>query len=159
MRKILFFCLVLAGFSFAQSATKATNLGHIELYQSPFCGCCGMWVKYMQSKGYTLTVHKDNDAFMKVKERMGIKDEYQSCHTGLINGYALEGHLPADAVAWLLKEKPKDVIGISVPGMPMGSPGMEQGGEEDEYPVVIMLKGGGYKLYGIYKGHKLIKKG
>ena len=67
--------------------------------------------------------------------------------------------MPEDAVAWLLKEKPKDVIGIAVPNMPMGSPGMEQGGEEEVYDVIILLKNGKHRVYGTYKGHKLIKKG
>ena len=152
MRKILFLALMLVGFAFAEGKPK------IELHQSPYCGCCGMWVKYMQNKGYTLEVRKYSD-FYKLKDELGIKKEFQSCHTGLVEGYAVEGHVPADAVEWLLSEKPKGVIGIAVPGMPMGSPGMEQGGEDEEYPVVIMFKDGSHKIYGTYKGHKLIKKG
>ncbi|RDU56529.1 DUF411 domain-containing protein [Helicobacter sp. MIT 99-5507] len=128
----------------------------LEVYESPTCGCCDLWVKYMKDQGYEVYVHKTND-FMKIKEDFNIKSEYQSCHTGVIDGYAIEGHVPNDAVKWLLENKPKDVIGISAPGMPQGSPGMEQGYEE-EYPVILMLKDGGYKLYGYYKGHKLLDK-
>lgn len=151
MKKILFLSLTLMSFIFAENKT-------IELYESPFCGCCEMWVKYMQNKGYKFNIHKSSD-FYKIKDKLGIKEQYQSCHTGVVDGYALEGHLPEDAVAWLLKEKPKDVIGIATPGMPMGSPGMEQGGEEEVYDVIIMLKNGEQRIYGTYKGHKLIKKG
>lgn len=151
MKKVLFLSLIFVSFVFGESKK-------MELYQSPFCGCCGMWVKYMQEKGYKVNVHKDSN-FYKIKEKLGIKTEYQSCHTGVIDGYAIEGHVPEDAVAWLLKEKPKNVIGIATPGMPLGSPGMEQGDTQDEYAVIVMLKNGDYKIYGIYKGHKLIKKG
>ena len=72
--------------------------------------------------------------------------------------YAIEGHVPVDAVEWLLENSPKDVIGVSTPGMPQGSPGMEQGTYE-EYPVVLMTEGGGYKVFGIYKGDKMLKSG
>lgn len=130
----------------------------IEVYESPSCGCCDQWVKYMQDNGYTLKVTKTND-FLKIKEKLGIKDEFQSCHTGLIQGYAIEGHTPKEAVEWLLTNKPKDVIGVATPGMPQGSPGMEQGFEDDEYPVVLLKKDGSSELFGIYKGRKLIKKG
>ncbi|MBT0742492.1 DUF411 domain-containing protein [Campylobacter lari] len=126
----------------------------LNIYESPTCGCCDLWANYMKDKGYKVQIHKSED-FLKVKEKMNIQPIYQSCHTGVIDGYAIEGHVPEDAVAWLLKNKPEDVIGISAPGMPQGSPGMEQGYEE-EYPVVLMLKNGDYKIYGIYKGHNLI---
>ena len=96
--------------------------------------------------------------FYKVKEQYEIKDAYQSCHTGIIDGYALEGHIPLSALEWLLKNKPKNAIGIAAPGMPQGSPGMEQG-SFDEYPVILLLKNGEYELLGIYKGDKLIKAG
>lgn len=152
MKKILFLALMLTGFAFAESKAK------IDLHESPFCGCCQMWVKYMENKGYTFNIHKSSD-FYKIKDKLGIKEQYQSCHTGVVDGYAVEGHVPEDAVAWLLKEKPKDVIGIAVPNMPMGSPGMEQGGEEEVYDVIILLKNGKHRVYGTYKGHKLIKKG
>nr|WP_139454097.1 DUF411 domain-containing protein [Campylobacter armoricus] len=127
----------------------------LNIYESPTCGCCDLWADYMKTKGYKVLVHK-NENFLKIKEKMNIQPIYQSCHTGLIDGYAIEGHVLEDAIAWLLENKPKDVIGISAPGMPQGSPGMEQGYEE-EYPVVLMLKNGDYKIYGIYKGHNLIK--
>ncbi|AJC93868.1 DUF411 domain-containing protein [Campylobacter volucris] len=128
----------------------------VDVYESPTCGCCDLWADYMKTKGYEVRVHKTED-FLKIKEEYKIKDIYQSCHTGIIDGYAIEGHVPEDAVAWLLENKPKDVIGISAPGMPQGSPGMEQGYEE-KYPVIVMLKNGDYKIYGIYKGHQLLEK-
>ncbi|AJC90371.1 hypothetical protein (DUF411 domain) [Campylobacter subantarcticus LMG 24377] len=148
MRKIV---LALALSSLSMLASSKV----LNVYESPTCGCCDLWADYMKVKGYQVQVHKSDD-FLKVKEKMNIQPMYQSCHTGVIEGYAIEGHVPEDAVAWLLKNKPQDVIGVSAPGMPQGSPGMEQGYEE-EYPVVLMLKNGDYRIYGIYKGHQLIK--
>lgn len=153
------FALTACSDSNSQStSTQNAQAKHIELYQSPACGCCGKWVQYMQNKGYSVNVHKDSDYYSYKQQRFGVKDEYESCHTGLIDGYVLEGHLPEDAVAWLLSERPSDAIGISTPGMPMGSPGMEQGGEDEEYKVIVLQKDGGYRVYGTYKGHELIKK-
>lgn len=100
-------------------------------------------------------MHESNE-FYKIKEQMKIKPEYQSCHTGIIEGYAIEGHVPVSAIEWLLENKP-DIIGLSVHGMPQGSPGMQQGIEE-EYPVILLLKDGTNRLYGYFKGDKLISK-
>ena len=129
----------------------------LEVYESPTCGCCEFWAEYMKKQGYEVIIHKTDD-FMKIKEDFNIQPQYQSCHTGVIDGYAIEGHVPNDAVKWLLENKPKDVIGISAPGMPQGSPGMEQGYEDEEYPVVLLLKDGTSKLYSYYKGHKPLDK-
>lgn len=108
----------------------AAQAKEIQIYESPACGCCDLWADYMKAKGYKVSIHKTND-FLKIKEKLSIKDEYQSCHTGVIEGYAIEGHIPESVVAWLLENKPKDVIGISAPRMPQGSPGMEQGYNEN----------------------------
>lgn len=148
-----YICLITILLSVLYSAESK----HIEVYESPTCGCCDEWVAYMRKNGYSLSVTKSND-FVKIKEHYKIHPRYQSCHTGIISGYAIEGHVPLSAIEWLLKAKPKDAIGISAPGMPQGSPGMEQGSYE-EYPVIVMLKNGDYALLGIYKGDKLLKKG
>ncbi|MDA3966624.1 MULTISPECIES: DUF411 domain-containing protein [Helicobacter] len=129
----------------------------IELHNSPFCGCCKEWEKYMVNKGYKVnSVYDDNIA--SFKEKHNIAPKYQSCHTGLIDGYVVEGHVPEDALRWLLDNKPKGIIGISTPGMPIGSPGMEQGDTTEDYPVVLLKEDGTHELYGIYNGHKLITK-
>ncbi len=146
MKKLfLVFILILA------SVLQAKNL---EIYESPTCGCCDLWADYMKKQGYEVKVIKTND-FLKIKQNLGIKEEYQSCHTGVIDGYAIEGHVPQSAVAWLLENKPEGVIGISAPGMPQGSPGMEQGYSE-KYPVILMKKDGSYELYGYFIGDKKI---
>lgn len=117
------------------STMQAKN---IQIYESPNCGCCDLWADYMKNKGYEISVHKTHD-ILKIKKDFGIKDEYQSCHTGFIEGYIVEGHVPESAIAWLLENKPKNIIGISAPGMPQGSPGMEQGYSE-KYPVILIKK-------------------
>lgn len=97
---------------------------------------------------------------MQIKEKFGIKDEFMSCHTGVIKvgnkEFALEGHLPLSAIEWLIANAPKNAIGISAPGMPQGSPGMEQGTFE-EYPVVVLYKDGKAENLGIFKGDKIVK--
>lgn len=148
--------------AFASMVLFGDSTKEIQMYSSPTCGCCEEWAKYMNAKGFQVKSHKDDELFMKIKEDFKIAPKYQSCHTGVIekNGmkYAIEGHVPVDAIEWLLENSPKDVIGVSTPGMPQGSPGMEQGTYE-EYPVVLMTKGGGYKVFGIYKGDKMLKSG
>lgn len=151
--------MTFALFATCLSANSANQSKFIKVFESPTCGCCDKWVEYMKSKGYKLEVHKSTD-FYKIKEQYNIKPAYQSCHTGIITSanqsYALEGHIPLGALEWLLEHKPQEAIGISAPGMPQGSPGMEQGIYE-EYPVILLLKDGEYELLGIYKGDKLIK--
>ena len=160
MKKILA-CLIVAfcALNASESSVSAISTKSIELYESPSCGCCEFWAKYMQKNGYKINSHKSWD-FMQVKEKFGIKDEFMSCHTGIIEvkgkKFALEGHLPLSAIEWLIANAPKNVIGISAPGMPQGSPGMEQG-EFEEYPVVVLYKDGKAENLGIFKGDKLIK--
>ncbi|MCW1360904.1 DUF411 domain-containing protein [Campylobacter sp. CCS1377] len=145
MKKIIFTMIAIASF------LQAKNL---VIYESPTCGCCDLWAQYMQKNGYEVKTIKTND-FLQIKQNLGIKEEYQSCHTGVIDGYAIEGHVPQSAVAWLLENKPKGVIGISAPNMPQGSPGMEQGHYE-KYPVILMKKDGSYELYDFFIGDKAI---
>lgn len=92
------------------------------VYRSPSCGCCEEWVSYLKSKGFDATVISTDD-LGAVKENMHVPADMQSCHTALIGGYVVEGHVPVEAIAKLLAEKPQ-VTGIAVPGMPGGSPGM-----------------------------------
>lgn len=114
------------------------TLPAIEVFRSESCGCCGQWVKHMQEAGFTVseTITEDMDA---IKQQHGVTDELASCHTAIADGYVIEGHIPADDVQRLLTEKP-DVTGIAVPGMPIGSPGMEVGDEREPY-TVLSFKG------------------
>lgn len=105
----------------------------ITVYKSPACGCCEGWVDYMKAKGFDATVVESDD-MDAVKQRLHVPDAMQSCHTALIGGYVVEGHVPVEAIARMLKEKPK-ATGIAAPGMPQGSPGMS--GTKEPFAVYL----------------------
>lgn len=114
----------------ARPASPATE---IVVYKSPTCGCCTKWVDYLRKQGFAVTVH-DTSGMTAVKAELGVPDAVASCHTAMVGGYVIEGHVPAADITRLLKEHPK-VVGLAVPGMVTGSPGME-GGEPAHYKVV-----------------------
>jgi hypothetical protein len=97
---------------------------HLTVYKDPSCGCCGDWIEYMRVKGYRSTVlHVD---LGPIKAKYFVTPNLQSCHTTLVDGYVVEGHVPEGDIVRLLKERPKDVVGLTVPGMPASAPGMDQ---------------------------------
>ncbi len=112
----------------------------LELWKTPWCGCCTAWVDHMRAAGFEVRVTELED-LEPVKTRLGVTPELASCHTGLIGGYVIEGHVPAADVARLLKEKPQ-ATGLAVPGMPIGSPGMEMGDRKDAYDVLLFDENG-----------------
>jgi len=115
----------------------------IEVWKDPNCGCCQDWVDHMQANGFRATVHDTGNA--AVRGRLGLPQKLGSCHTALVGGYLIEGHVPAADVRRLLREKPK-ALGLAVPGMPVGSPGMDgafYGGRQDPYEVLLVAHGGG----------------
>ena len=116
----------------------------VTVYKSPTCGCCAKWVEHVRKAGFAVTV-KDVPNVGEVKFANGVPPELASCHTALVGGYVVEGHVPADVMQKLLKEKPA-VAGIAVAGMPMGSPGME-GSYSDRYDVVAFEKSGKQRVY------------
>ncbi|WP_099607548.1 DUF411 domain-containing protein [Vibrio coralliilyticus] len=103
-------------------------------HKSPYCGCCTEWTKHMQEAGFTVE-EKLHDDMNPIKQKLGIKPQLASCHTAEINGFVFEGHLPAQDIKAFLENPPKNAKGLAVPGMPMGSPGMEYGNEKDAYSV------------------------
>lgn len=118
----------------------------ITIYKSPECGCCQKWVLHVAAAGFRPAVNDTHD-LDAVKRRFGIPDALQSCHTSLVGGYLVEGHVPAADIKRLLKERPK-VKGIAVGGMPVGSPGMEVPGRPaDRYDVVAFLADGGTRRF------------
>ena len=126
----------------AQSAPKP----QMTVYKSATCGCCSKWIEHMQANGFAVKA-VDVDDIDKVKRDNGVPASAASCHTGLVNGYVVEGHVPADAVLKMLKDKPA-IAGIAVPGMPMGSPGMEvPGGQKDAFDIVSFDKAGKTAVY------------
>jgi len=116
----------------------------ITVYKDPNCGCCNHWVDHLIKHGYRVTA-KNTSEMTEIKRGLGVPEDLESCHTGVVNGYVIEGHVPAADISRLLKEKPA-VVGLAVPGMPMGSPGME-GPRTDRYDVVSFDKGGKTKVF------------
>lgn len=117
-----------------QAAATAT----VDVYKSPTCGCCDKWVDHMREHGFTVKTHDIGNK--EIRKKSGIADSLGSCHTALVNGYAIEGHVPAPDILRLLKEKPK-ALGLSVPDMPHGTPGME-GARSDPYNVLLIKERG-----------------
>lgn len=111
----------------------------VTVYKSPACGCCGEWVKHMVANGFRVDV-KDVDDVTPIKRRSMVPDSLASCHTALVGGYAIEGHVPAADVWKLLRDRPR-VIGLSVPGMVVGSPGMEQGAPQPYATIAFDERG------------------
>jgi hypothetical protein len=118
----------------------------MTVYKSATCGCCSKWVEHMQANGFEVKAVNVDD-IDKVKRDNGVPASAASCHTAIVNGYVVEGHVPADAVLKVLKEKPA-IAGIAVPGMPMGSPGMEvPGGQKEAFNIVSFDKAGKTAIY------------
>ena len=120
----------------------------IEVFKTPTCGCCSLWVKHLEANGFTTRV-TDMDDLSAIKKKHGVPSRALSCHTAVVAGYALEGHVPAAEVQRLLKERPP-VAGLAVPGMPLGSPGMEFGDTKHPYDVLAFDKGGQLKVFASY---------
>jgi hypothetical protein len=126
----------------------------VEVWKDPDCGCCKDWVAHLEANGFSVRVHDSGNT--DARKRLGIPDKLGSCHTGEVSAkgkrYALEGHVPAREVHRLLKEAPK-AIGLAVPGMPVGSPGMDAplyGGRKDPYDVLLVFQDGSNRVYQSY---------
>ena len=107
----------------------------LKVYKSPSCGCCGAWVSHMHNAGFRGIV-RDVPDLHPIKKKLGVAPDLWACHTAVIDGYVIEGHVPAREVIRLLNDRPK-AIGLAVPGMPIGSPGMEQGDRRDPFQVIL----------------------
>ena len=116
-----------------------------EVWKSPTCGCCKAWVKHLEANGFAVTAHDVADT-AAMRKQLGMPANLGSCHSARIGGYAVEGHVPASDIKRLLTEK-LHAVGLSVPGMPIGSPGMEQGGQKDKYQVLLVLHDGTTRIF------------
>ena len=117
------------------------------VHKTPTCGCCKMWVKHMENNGFAINT-QDHQSLMTIKEMLKIEPQFRSCHTAVSSdGYFFEGHIPSKYVSKFLSENNPDAIGLSVPGMPLGSPGMEVEGRFTPYDVLIHFKNGKTKVY------------
>lgn len=117
----------------------------VVVYKSPTCGCCNQWIEHLQANGFTVKAQNVAD-IMPYKSANGVPPALGSCHTAKVDGYVIEGHVPAADIKRLLKERPK-VLGLAVPGMPIGSPGMEQGSHKERYDVLTFDQNGKTSVY------------
>jgi hypothetical protein len=124
---------------------------HISVTKGPGCTCCEGWAKHLRSAGFTVSVAVSAD-LTAIKNQLGVPADLQTCHTARVDQYILEGHVPALAVRYLLHEKPDRVTGLAVPGMPVGSPGMEIEGTPPEEYSVIVFGPTGRKVWNRFKG-------
>lgn len=135
-------------------AAQKSALPVMDVYKNPACGCCHKWIAHLAENGF-ITVAHDMDDLSSFKTTNNIEPRYESCHTAISkNGYVFEGHVPAKTIRRFLLEKPKDAIGLSVPGMVAGSPGMEYGDNFTPYTVLLLKKDGSAKAYAQIKIQK-----
>lgn len=131
---------------FAQAADPVT----VDVYRDPNCGCCKAWISHLRDNGLQVNDHVEND-MAAVKERLGVPHRLGSCHTGVVDGKFVEGHVPARDLLRLRERA--DLIGAAVPGMPIGSPGMEMGSRQDAYQVVGLDSQGRESVLAEYPAH------
>ena len=149
---IKFFNLIFIIFSISissleQGYSSSQNKFSLLVHKTPTCGCCKKWVKHLEANNFS-TMIKDHQNLQKVKEQHSIKPKYQSCHTAVSqDGYVFEGHIPSKFIKQFLANPEADAIGLSVPGMPLGSPGMEVEGRFMPYDVLVLFQDGSSKVY------------
>ena len=135
----------------AQQKAAAPALPKVTVYKTSSCGCCRLWVDHMKANGFDVQAMDVSSADVrKISKTAGLKDEDSSCHTSKVGDYIVEGHVPAADIKRLLKEKPA-IAGLAAPGMPMGSPGMEQGGAKEAYDVLAFKKDGTSTVFAKHK--------
>lgn len=146
-RRVL--CVLTAGTAAVVLPVRAARpLPRVEVFKSPTCGCCGAWVDHLRAAGFPVKVLEVDDTAV-ARNRHGLPEKFGSCHTGLVDGYLIEGHVPAAEVRRLLVIRPP-AIGLAVPGMPVGSPGMEYENQKDPYDVFLIDKGGRATVFARY---------
>jgi hypothetical protein len=149
---VKFFNLIFIIFSISissleQGYSSSQNEFSLLVHKTPTCGCCKKWVKHLEANNFS-TMIKDHQNLQKVKEQHSIKPKYQSCHTAVSqDGYVFEGHIPSKFIKQFLANPEADAIGLTVPGMPLGSPGMEVEGRFTPYDVLVLYKDGSSKVY------------
>ena len=144
LRTLLVLSLLMFG---AAQASAADTPSSIEVWKSSTCQCCGAWVKHLEANGFAVKVNDTTTgALAALKREAGIGDKLASCHTAKIDGYFVEGHVPGSDIKRLVAERP-DAVGLAVPGMPVGSPGMEQGDEFEPYDVLLVKKDGSTEVF------------
>ena len=131
-----------------QGAMATVNPALITVWKNPDCGCCKEWIAHLQKSGFEVLA-KDVPDTAPIRQKLGLPAKFGSCHTAQMGAYVLEGHVPAQEVRRLLRDQPK-AVGLAVPGMPIGSPGMEVGKRQDPYDVLLVLADGSSRVYQSY---------
>ncbi|MFN6485886.1 MULTISPECIES: DUF411 domain-containing protein [unclassified Nostoc] len=131
-----------------QTPLNSTVL-NATVYHSPDCNCCGGWIDHLKAQGFKITDFSTTD-IETVKQKYNVPDNLSSCHTAIVNGYVIEGHVPADDIKRLLQEKP-NVVGLSVPQMPVGTPGMEMGNRKDPFSVLSFDRNDSVAVFNKYR--------
>ena len=129
-----------------------TGTKNITVYRSPSCGCCGVWLEHAQKHGFKVEDIKTED-MEALKQKHNLPSQLASCHTTIVNGYVMEGHIPVDDIKRFLTEKPEGFIGLAVPGMPLGSPGMEAGDMKQPFQVLAFNKQGEVEVFKEYQSY------
>ena len=143
----IFFLLAISICSIEVNSEATESEISLLVHKTPTCGCCKMWVEHLDKNGFSPVV-EDHKSLQTIKKKYNIKPKYQSCHTGVSkDGYIFEGHIPSEFIAQFLSEDHPNAIGLSVPGMPLGSPGMEVEGMFTPYDVLILFNDGSSKVY------------
>ncbi|MDQ2090199.1 DUF411 domain-containing protein [Marimonas arenosa] len=129
---------------------RAQEKPAIHIVKDPNCGCCTAWAQILNDDGFAVTFeHSSEPALTRFKQRVGLPKNMASCHTAIVEGYAIEGHVPAAEIRRLLAERP-DAVGLSVPGMPYGSPGMGPESDRDAYSVYLVRRDGSVEVFSHY---------
>ena len=136
-------------------ALAASSANQVTVWKTPSCGCCHEWVAHLRKSGFEVVTHDVEDT-APIRQKFGLDAKFGSCHTARLGNYVLEGHVPAKELRRLLRERPK-ALGLAVPGMPMGSPGMEMGDARDAYDVLLVLANGNSRIYQSYAAKPSIK--
>ena len=142
MKKTILSLMLVSSSIFAMEGKTMT------VYKSPYCGCCEKWIDIMKKEGFNIKTIDTNEV-NTIKQKAGLQAGQTSCHTAFVDGYVIEGHVDYSAIKKMLVEKP-NILGITVPGMPIGSPGMEQGNTKQAYNILYVNKDGST---GVYESH------
>ena len=129
-----------------------TGVKNITVYRSPSCGCCGVWLEHAQKHGFKVEDIKTED-MEALKQKHNVPSQLASCHTTIVDGYVMEGHIPVDDIKRFLTEKPEGFIGLAVPGMPLGSPGMEAGDTKQPFQVLAFNQQGETEVFNEYESY------
>lgn len=133
------------------AALAADSPVRVTVWKDPACGCCRHWIAHLEDHGFSVSAHDTGNAVRRAE--LGLSSRYGSCHTALVDGYVIEGHVPAPDIRRLLDERP-DALGLAVPGMPIGSPGMDAPayrGRRDAHDVLLVDRSGGHRVFSHYE--------